>query len=99
MKSKINNRLGRDEAKGFLYVKERAHIGARYHQAVFYEFVPRLWAINMGQDQQGQADPSEWFRAEHLEGLAMLVRETRRGPEAECWTGAGHSQACCDVRS
>ena len=42
LKAKINNRLSTEEKKGFLYVKERAHIGARYHQAVFMEFVPRF---------------------------------------------------------
>ena len=62
MKAKINNRLSREEAKNLIYVKERAHIGARYHQAVFYEFVPRIWAINMGHDENGEDDPSEWFR-------------------------------------
>ena len=79
LKSKINNRLSREEAKGLLYVKERAHIGARYHQAVFYEFVPRFWAINIGHDDNGEDDPSEWFRTEHLDGLSMLVCEDDEG--------------------
>lgn len=89
MASNINNRLSREEAQGLLYVKARAHIGTRYHQAVFYEFVPRLWAINMGSDPQGGADPSEWFRAEHPEGLAMLVQEDDEGLKQS----AGHEQA------
>ena len=89
MKSKINSRLSREEAKGLLYVKERAHIGARYHQAVFYEFVPRIWAINMGHDQKGEDDPSEWFRNEHLEGLAMLAQEDAAGLQRI----NGHDQA------
>ena len=44
MKAKLDHWLSMEEAKGMLYVKERAHIGARYHQAVFYELVPRFWA-------------------------------------------------------
>ena len=55
------------------------HIGARYHQAVFYEFVPRFLAINMGHDEKGEDDPSEWFRPEHLDGLVALVREDGEG--------------------
>lgn len=89
MKSKINTRLSREEAKGLLYVKERAHIGARYHQAIFYEFIPRIWAINMGHDQQGGDDPSEWFRNEHLEELAMLVKED----DESLKQSSGHEQA------
>jgi len=75
LKAKINNRLSTEEKKGFLYVKERAHIGARYHQAVFMEYVPRFWAINIGQNDQGDDDPSEFFRSEYLEGLEKLVNE------------------------
>ena len=89
MKSKINSRLSCEEANNLLYVKERAHIGARYHQCVFYEFVPRIWAINMGHDQQGEDDPSEWFRNEHLEGLAKLVQEDAEGLKSS----SGHDQA------
>ena len=65
MKSKINSRLSCEEAKGLLYVKERAHIGARYFQCVINEFVPRIWSVNMGHDQHGEDDPSEWFRNEY----------------------------------
>jgi hypothetical protein len=75
LKAKINNRLSTEEKKGFLYVKERAHIGARYHQAVFLEYVPRFWAINMGHNSMGDDDPSEFFRTEYLEGLESLVNE------------------------
>ena len=75
LKAKINNRLSTEEKKGFLYVKERAHIGARYHQAVFLEYVPRFWAINMGHNSMGDDDPSEFFRIEYLEGLERLVNE------------------------
>lgn len=89
MKSKINSRISCEEAKGLLYVKERAHLGARYHQCVMYEFVPRFWAINMGHDHRGEDDPSEWFRREHLEGLAKLVQEDDEGLK----TGSGHDQA------
>ena len=48
MKSKINGRLSCEEANHLLYVKERAHIGARYHQCVFYEFVPRILGDERG---------------------------------------------------
>ena len=57
LKAKINNRLSTEKKKGFIYVKERAHIGARYHQAVFLEYVPRFWAINMGQDAREMTMP------------------------------------------
>ena len=33
----------------------------------------------MGHDQQGEDDRSEWFRTEHLEGLAKLVQEDEEG--------------------
>jgi hypothetical protein len=89
LKSKINNRLSCEESKNLLYVKERAHIGARYHQAVFYEYVPRLWAINMGRDENGEEDPSEWFRTEHLQGLVHLVHEDLEGLN----NGSEHNKA------
>ena len=81
LKAKINNFLSREEVKSLLYVKERAHIGARYHQAVFYEFVPRLWAINMGKDDMGNDDPAEWFEHNHLEGIVRMIRENSEGLE------------------
>ena len=89
MKSKINSRISCEEAKGLLYVKERAHLGARYHQCIMYEFVPRFWAINMGHDHRGEDDPSEWFRNEYLEGLVKLVQEDGEGLK----TSSGHDQA------
>ena len=60
-----------------LYVKERGHIDAGYHQAVLYEFVPRLWAVNTGRDENGRDDPSAWFRREYIDGLANLAAENR----------------------
>ena len=77
--SKLNNHLSREEVKSLLYVKERAHIGARYHQAVFYEYVPRLWAINMGKDERGNDDPTEWFANEHLEGIVRMLKGDLEG--------------------
>ena len=76
----INHRLSR-EVKNLLYVKERAHIGARYHQAAFYEFVPRLWAINMGKDEDGNDDPTEWFASQYIEGIVKMIKEDLEGLE------------------
>ena len=89
LKSKINNRLSIEEIKGLLYIKERAHIGARYHQAVFYEYVPRFWAVNTGKNEDGQDDPTEWFRNEHLHGLVKVIEEDTEGLRSS----SGHDQA------
>ena len=78
-----------EEAKSLLYVKERAHIGARYHQAVFYELVPRLWAVNYGAFQNGEVDAGEWFRNNNLQGLELLVNMD----EAALRAADSHTQA------
>ena len=33
----------------------------------------------MGHDENGEDDPSDWFRTEHLDGLVALVREDGEG--------------------
>ena len=45
--------------------------------------------MNVGHDQQGEDDPSEWFRNEHLEGLAKLVQEDAEGLKSI----SGHDRA------
>ena len=79
MKANLNNWLSMEEAKGMLYVKERAHIAARYHQAVFYELAPRFWAINYGKDEDGKLDSSHWFNENWLPSLGLLVKEDEAG--------------------
>ena len=71
------------------YVKARAHIGARYHQAVFYELVPRLWSVNYGAFQNGEVDAGEWFRNNNLQGLELLVNMD----EAALRAADSHTQA------
>ena len=79
MKAKLDQWLSVEEAKGFLYVKERAHIGARYHQAVFSELVPRFWCVNYGKrDDNGSVDKAEWFEHNNLPGLALLMEENTK---------------------
>ena len=87
--SKQNTQLNDEELKGLLYVKERAHINARYHQAVFYEFVPRFWAVNYGKDGIGNVDKSEWFICNNLYSLGMLIQED----EAGLRNASAHAQA------
>ena len=72
-----------------LYVKERAHINARYHQAVFYEFAPRFWAVNDGKDETGNVDKSEWFIFNGLHSLGTLIQED----EAGLRNASAHAQA------
>ena len=79
MKAKLNNWLSMEESKGMLYVKERAHIAARYHQAVFYELVPRFWAVNYGKDDRGNVDIGEWFVCNNLPSLGQLAKEDGEG--------------------
>ena len=89
MEAKLDNWLGVEESKGILYVKERAHIGARYHQAVFYELVPRFWAVNYGQDDNGNVDIGEWFSCNNLPGLEKLAKED----EEAIRTASSHDKA------
>ena len=89
MKAKLNQWLSMEEAKSLLSVKERAHIGARYHQAVFYELVPRFWAVNYGAFQNGEVDAGEWFRNNNLQGLGLLVNMD----EAALRAADSHTQA------
>ena len=79
MKTKLDHWLSANEAKTFIYVKERAHIAARYHQAIFYQFVPRFWAVNYGTDEHNKLDISAWFRNNNLPGLGQLAKEDAEG--------------------
>ena len=45
--------------------------------------------MRRGHDQQGEDDPSEWFRNEYLEGLVKLVQEDDEGLKSS----SGHDQA------
>ena len=65
--------LTREERKSLLYVKQRAHYHAFYHQAILPEFVPRLWSVNYGKDGQAATDKTEWFASQGLEGLHLLA--------------------------
>ena len=64
-----------------LYTKERAHLPARYHQAIFYEWVPRMWAVNYGTDGSGGVDKAEWFLSQGLPALAALINRVTAGIE------------------
>ena len=79
--SRLDHRLGREESKGLLYTKERAHVPARYHQAIFYEWVPRMWAVNYGTDGSGGVDKAEWFLSQGLPALAALINRDAAGIE------------------
>ena len=72
--SRLDHLLGREEVKGLLYTKERAHVPARYHQAILYEFVPRMWSVNYGVDDRGNVDKTEWFTSQGLPALAALLK-------------------------
>jgi len=72
--SRLDHLLGREEIKGLLYTKERAHVPARYHTAILYEWVPRIWSVNYGVDDRGQVDKTEWFTSQGLPALAALLR-------------------------
>ena len=71
--------LTREEKKSLLYVKQRAHYHAFYHQAILPEFVPRLWSINYGKDKKEAPSKSEWFASQGLEGLRLLVEGDEEG--------------------
>ena len=76
LKHKTGSLLSQAEQRQFLLVERRAHVGARYHQAVFPESVPRVWAVNRGVDvDTNKSDYGEWFDRNFIEGLARLVRE------------------------
>lgn len=79
--SRLDQLLGREESKGLLYTKERAHVPARYHQAIFYEWVPRMWSVNYGMDESGGVDKAEWFSSQGLPALAALVNRDAPGIE------------------
>ena len=64
--------LSKEESKGLLYVKARAHYPAFYHQAILPALVPRLWSINYG-ESNGEIDKADWFKREGLLGLALLA--------------------------
>ena len=64
--------LTREERKSLLYVKQRAHYHAFYHQAILHEFVPRLWSVNYGM-KEGTVDKTEWFARQGMEGLRLLA--------------------------
>ena len=87
--SRLDHLLGREEVKGLLYTKERAHVPARYHQAIFYEWVPRIWAVNYGTDDSGHVDKSEWFSSQGLPALAALVNRDA----AKIVSGGEHDKA------
>ena len=72
--SRLDHLLDREEVKGLLYVKERAHVPARYHQAIFYEWVPRMWSVNYGVDDRGNVDRTEWFTSQGYPALAALFK-------------------------
>ncbi len=72
--SRLDHRLGREEVKGLLYTKERAHVPARYHQAIFHEWVPRMWSVNYGVDDRNAVDETEWFTSQGLPALATLLK-------------------------
>jgi len=72
--SRLDHRLGREEVKGLLYTKERAHVPARYHQAIFHEWVPRMWSVNYGVDDRNAVDETEWFTSQGLPALANLLK-------------------------
>ena len=72
--SRLDHLLGREEVKGLLYTKERAHVPARYHQCILYEWVPRVWSVNYGVDDRGNVDKTEWFTSQGLPALAALLK-------------------------
>ena len=72
--SRLDHRLGREEIKGLLYSKERAHIPARYHQAILHEWIPRMWSVNYGVDVMGNVDKTEWFSSQFVPSLAALFK-------------------------
>ena len=74
--SRLDTRLNEEEVKQLLYTKQRAHVGARYHQAVLREHVARIWTINSGAPgPDGVPDFGEWFRRERVPCLDRLVYE------------------------
>ena len=66
-----------------LYVQERASIGARYHVAIFPEFVPRLWAINSGRTEGGRNEtPGHWFaEQDRLGSPCIALKHLAEGDE------------------
>jgi len=65
-----------EEAKKALFrVEEAADIPARYHLATLPEFVPRLFAVNVGRGQDGEIWWDDWFVKNGVQALAALVNE------------------------
>ena len=47
---------------------------ARYHQAIFHEWAPRMWSVNYGVDDRNCVDKTEWFTSQGLPALANLLK-------------------------
>ena len=62
---------------------------ARYHQAIFHEWVPRMWSVNYGVDAHGALDKTEWFTSQGLPALAALLKRDGAGIES----GGEHDKA------
>jgi len=102
LRSKLSERLSMEDVKQFLFVEERASIGARYHVAVFPEHVPRLWAINSGMvetDQRGEQVESNghWFEKEdRMTGTCIALKHLAENDEE--WLqeeASAHQRAQC----
>ena len=81
--NRLDHLLGREEVKGLLYTKERAHVPARYHTAILYEWVPRIWSVNYGTNDSNGVDKAEWFSSQGLPALAALVNRDATGIVSE----------------
>ena len=103
LKSKLSERLSMEDIKQFLFVQERASIGARHHVAVFPEHIPRLWAINSGlveMDGYGRApemveSPGHWFEREDR-GLGNCIALKHLAEGNEEWltySASAHQRA------
>ena len=102
LRSKLTERLSLEEVKQFLYIEERASIGARYHVAVFPEHIPRIWAINSGlvdtdQPHKQVESNGHWFEKEdRMMGNSIAMKHLAERNEEWIREEAGaHQRAQC----
>ena len=73
-----NSRLSEEHVKGLFRVYEPAHYMARYGQAILPPGIPRGFAVNYGENEDGTIDYADWAKQQHhCESLIPLINKDR----------------------